>query len=115
MADVEIEIDDELVSRFRVTTGISESDISDDDLQILLNESDSDINLAAAAHFDREATKYSRLVNVSESGSSRELGSLYKNATALADRYRARATDAAAGAGQTSGYARTRIIVRAES
>lgn len=36
----------------------------------------------------RKATEYSALVNVSESGSSRNMGDLYKNALAIADRFR---------------------------
>lgn len=110
MAETAVE---DAIASFRLTTGISEKDLSDDDLEILLSENDLDISLTAAAHFDREAAKYSKLVDVSESGSSRSLGQLYKAATAMADRYRARASEAS-GSTPTR-VARTRAMIRPES
>lgn len=38
-------------------------------------------------YWTRKATTYSTMVNVSESGSSRNMGDLYKNALAIADRF----------------------------
>lgn len=35
----------------------------------------------------KKATEYSTMVNVSESGSSRNMGDMYKNALAIADRF----------------------------
>lgn len=38
-------------------------------------------------YWTAKATSYSTLVNVSESGSSRSMGDLYKNALAISDRF----------------------------
>lgn len=38
-------------------------------------------------YWTAKATSYSSLVNVSESGSSRNMGDLYKNALAISDRF----------------------------
>lgn len=38
-------------------------------------------------YWTQKATSYSTMVNVSESGSSRNMGDLYKNALAIADRF----------------------------
>ena len=105
--------EDELIARFRLVTGIEVSDINDTDLADLLTENDGDVNLAAAAFFDRQATKFSRLVDVSESGSSRSLSQLYKNAVAMSDSYRKRIATSDPKA--PSSHSRTRLITRAEA
>ena len=107
--------EDELIARFRLVTGIEVSDINDTDLADLLTENDGDVNLAAAAFFDRQATKFSRLVDVSESGSSRSLSQLYKNAVAMSDSYRARNAAAPPDHEAPSSHSRTRLITRAEA
>lgn len=108
-------MDEELISRFRLVTGVEAVDINDDDLSSLLEANEGDINLTAAAFFDRQAARYSKFADVSESGSSRSLGSLYKAASAMADSYRNRAGGDGTGGAGSSGKTRTRLIVRAEA
>lgn len=108
-------MDEELIARFRLVTGVETVDINDDDLSSLLEANEGDINLTTAAFFDRQATRYSKFTDVSESGSSRSLGSLYKAASAMADSYRKRVGDAGTGGTGMSGRTRTRLIVRAEA
>ena len=108
-------MDEELIARFRLVTGVETADINDDDLSSLLEANDGDINLTAAAFFDRQAARYSKFTDVSESGSSRSLGSLYKAASAMAESYRSRAGEAGTGGTGASGKTRTRLAVRAEA
>lgn len=49
------------------------------------------VNHAAAYLWDMKASAAAGMVDVSESGSSRKLGDLYKNAVAMANLYSARA------------------------
>lgn len=60
--------------------------------------------------YNLRAAKYSRLVNVSESGSSRSLGDLYKNAMSLGKYWEGVA--AAPAAPDLTMYARTSDAVR---
>ena len=107
-------MDEDLIGQFRLLTGITEQDINDDDLWLVLEANDGDINLSAAVFYDRLAAQYSRLVDVSESGSSRSLGSLYKNANTIADSYRTKAKGSTTTS-TSSGSARTRQITRVEA
>lgn len=63
--------------------------------QYIDRESD-DTYLAASAIWSAKAANYAHLVNVSESGSSRSMGSLLDNALKMAAEYR-RKSDAAGG------------------
>jgi hypothetical protein len=64
---------------------------------------------AAAEVWDVKAAEVSDLVNVSENGSSRNLSDLFKNAQAMAGRYR---TLSGVEIAVTSGGPRTRAIIR---
>jgi len=97
------------VEAFRVLTGITEEDLSDDDLSDIYDAADSSIHRSAAIYYERQAKEFSTLVDVSESGSSRSLGNLYKNATELSKYWNNKA-DAASGT--NSRVARTRATVR---
>lgn len=66
---------------------------------------------AAAVVWEIRAAKYHGLVNISESGSSRSLGDMHKNALAMAAYYRGKG--AAIDAGASAGRTRTGRIVRA--
>lgn len=72
----------------RMTGLVGETSWSDTDLDDLLTANGGDMRLAAADVYDRLAAQYSSLVNVSESGSSRSMGDMYKNALAMAAHYR---------------------------
>jgi len=67
------------------------------------------LNAAAAKVWLSKATTYSTLVNVSESGSSRQMSDLHKNALALHDRF---AGQAASTDDLLATRPRTRAIVR---
>lgn len=58
---------------------------------------------AAASIWAAKAAQYAKLVNVSESGSSRSLGDLQKNALAMAAYYRQQAKEATAPLPTTGG------------
>lgn len=66
------------------------------------------VDTAAADIWEQKASGFSQLVNVSESGSSRAMGDLYKNALQMAAFYRGK--DATPDV--VAKPARTRLIVR---
>jgi hypothetical protein len=55
-----------------------------------IDREEADLYLAASAIWTAKAARYASLVNVSESGSSRSLGSLIDNANKMAAAYKAR-------------------------
>lgn len=83
---------------------------SDAKLIGILNDNDLDVNLAASEVWSQKASKLADLVDVSESGSSRKLGDLYKQALAMAEHYAgvSKAEETRAGRGT-----RIRSITRA--
>lgn len=72
-----------------------------------------DLNLVAAEAWTIRAGRYHALVNTSESGSSRSMGDLYKNALAMAAMYRGLYDKENAPAESASGRTRTGKVVRA--
>lgn len=90
----------------------------DDALQAYLDTANGSSDLAAALVWEDKAAGYAALVNTSESGSSRSMGDLYKNALAMADRFRKLAApggdpDAPDAPVPFATRTRTRPIVRA--
>ncbi len=69
------------------------------------------LELAAAGIWEWKAAKYASLVNVSESGSSRNLGDAHKNALSMAGYFKKKSQDAETPVDEGR-YARTRAIVR---
>lgn len=63
------------------------SQYTDDQLNAIIDANDT-IEAAAAQVWESVAASYSNLVNISEAGSSRSLGSLYANALQMAKYYR---------------------------
>lgn len=86
-----------------------DSEWDDGTLQGYLDRSQGEVNTAAAAVWGVKAGQLSTLVNVSESGSSRSLGDLHKNALAMQKQY---ASLASAAIVEVSNRPRTRRIVR---
>lgn len=84
---------------------------SDEMLDTVLEQADNNLDAAAAELWEGKAARYSRLVNVSESGSSRNMSDLHKNALAMVKLYADRA-----GSGDNpvavTARPRTRAIVR---
>lgn len=95
-------------------TLIGDTTLTDEQLKILMDQSlneDGSVNFnkSAATVWGSKAAEFASLVNVSESGSSRSLGDLYKNALAMQKSFEAK--DAAAIVA-VSRRSRTRAIVR---
>jgi hypothetical protein len=65
------------------------SDFSDDDLEMVIDADPGNLRLAAAVIWEQKAAAAAALVDTTESGSSRRLGSLYNNYLAMAKQYRA--------------------------
>lgn len=99
------------IADFRLATGITEAQLSQEELDAILNSANvvGSIEKAAQIYYERKASEYSTLVNITESGSTRSLGDLYKNAKAMGEYWGSKATAAAGGA---TGTARTRAAVR---
>jgi hypothetical protein len=70
--------------RNRTDEPVGSSSYSDLQLMTLIDEKDGDLDLVARQVWLWKAAKYSSLVTTSESGSSRALSDLYKNALAMA-------------------------------
>jgi hypothetical protein len=95
-------------------TLIGDTTLTDEQLKIImdqnLNEDGSvNFNKSAASVWGSKAAEYAGLVNVSESGSSRSLGDLHKNALAMQKSFESK--DAAAIV-EITRRSRTRAIVR---
>jgi hypothetical protein len=81
----------------------------------ILDAQDGNVTLAAAQVWEIRAGKYSTLVDISESGSSRSMGKMYENALKMAEYYRKKAGDEIADPDDPEpvvGVTRTRPIVR---
>jgi hypothetical protein len=97
----------EEITRLRSLTGDpTEDDFSDYLLNTILDTL-GNMNRAASEVWGIRAARYSTLVNVSESGSTRNLGDLYKNAMAMKKHY-----DDAGVEGVARGRTRIGRIVR---
>jgi hypothetical protein len=89
-------------------------DINDEQLAYIIDYNLEDMDASAAYAWEIRAAKYHGLVNVSESGSSRSLGDMYKNAIAMAMFYRGKKTDGVVDPDDPpAGRTRTGRIVRA--
>lgn len=87
----------------------------DDELDARLEAAGGNQNKVAYDIWSDKAASLASLVTVSESGSSRNMGDLSKNALSMAEHFRRRAADDSAGedpAVPASARARTRAIVR---
>lgn len=78
----------EEIARLRSFTGDpSEEEFSQFQLNGILDAMAGNINRAASEVWGIKAARFSNFVNVTESGSSRNLGDLYKNAMAMKTHY----------------------------
>jgi hypothetical protein len=84
---------------------------SDEILKTLIDQVEDDLDTAAAQIWEQKAARFSTLVDVSESGSSRSMSQLYKNAAAQATYYAKKISDAEVVI-ETTQRARTRTAVR---
>lgn len=60
---------------------------SDDMLEVIIDQADGILDVAAAEVWQQKAARFSTLVDTSESGSSRAMSQMYKNAAAQAKYY----------------------------
>lgn len=97
------------IARMRQLVG--ETTLSDEQLGAIIDGS-INFELAVAEVWQTLAAQYSTVTNLSEAGSSRSLGDLFKNAQAMATYYRGLGTPVVTPV--TTGYSRTRAIVRPE-
>jgi hypothetical protein len=102
----------EQVTHLRRVTGYADTDPYDDSGLSAMIDADG-VHRVAERLWAEKAAATASLVDVSESGSSRSLGDVYKNALAMSQHFKglADAEDSAAAA-ITSGHARTRAVVR---
>ena len=104
--------DEDLVEQFRLVTGIPEGDLSDEDLETLLDANGGSIERTAQSHFERQAYGYSQLVDVTESGSSRSMSQLFKNSAEMGRYWASKAND---NKGVVTRVARTRTARREDA
>jgi hypothetical protein len=64
------------------------NDFTEEQLNSIIDANSEDVDAQAAVVWEVRAGKYHGLVNVSESGSSRQLSDMHKNALAMASYYR---------------------------
>lgn len=96
------------IARMRRLVG--ETQLTDAQLGAII-DSAANFDMAVAEVWESLAAEYSTITNLSEAGSSRSLGDLFKNAQAMAQYYRG------IGSVETTvstAYSRTRAIVRPE-
>lgn len=96
------------VARLRAVVG--DTELTDADLAAILVTMGS-FDAAAAEVWGRKAASFASLVDVSESGSSRKLSDLHRNALAMQKMFTDRVAATAAPVASSS-RARTRAIVR---
>lgn len=96
------------IARLRLLVGDpSEEEVSDYTLEVTLDAMAGNVNRAASEIWGIRAASFSQLVNTTESGSTRNLGDLYKNAMAMKAHY-----DSLGVEGVTRGRTRIGRIVR---
>lgn len=86
--------------------------LTSQEFEQLIDLNDDNLNLAAAQVWEIRAGKYHGLVDISESGSSRKMSDMHKNALALAAMYRGKETTVEPEVPDSAGVTRTRRIVR---
>jgi hypothetical protein len=101
---------DEQVAALKSKTAGASTGLSDEILDDRIDENDGDVDLTAAQIWEEYASATAALVDVSESGSSRSLGAIHKNALGMATHYRSRSIAAVIPA--LGARARTRAIQR---
>lgn len=103
--------DVELLRRLANYTDVEPYD--DTQLSALIDAAGGSVERVASRLWNEEAARLAKLVNVSESGSSRSLGDAYKNALSMAQYLKSLADEAEAETPiDTSRFARTRPAVR---
>jgi hypothetical protein len=99
------------IARLRLMLGPNVLD--DTTLGDIIDATDStDLLEWTATAWEAVAARYHSLVNISESGSSRQMGDMYKNALGLAAAYRKRLDAALVVEEETVGRSTTRRITR---
>lgn len=97
------------VKALRALLGPAVGEYTDPQLSDMLDAAGGDVNVVAANLWSGYASSSATLVNISESGSSRSMGDIYKNAMAMAKYFRGLSEDVTATADSRP---RTRRIER---
>lgn len=92
---------DQIDALRRLIDDPDKTEFSDVDLGLILDGLSGDVNKAASESWSIKASRYSRLVDITESGSSRKLGDLYKNALAMKAIYDGKAEEGISTRGRT--------------
>jgi hypothetical protein len=82
---------------------------TDQMLASLVDQAESNLNAAASDIWQQKAARFSTLVDITESGSSRKMSNLYSNALAMAKHF---ADESAEVVAETTMQPRTRTAVR---
>lgn len=93
----------------RMTGEVGSKTYADTDLDIIITENGSDLNLAAAQIWREKASGYADMVNMAEAGSSRSNSDLFKHAKEQEATFLAASSG---GAVDSAGWSTTRAIVR---
>lgn len=103
------------VAELRDLTSVTIDDYNNDVLNEMIDSLDGSVNAAAASIWRRKAASYSSLVDVSESGSSRSMSQLFKQAKEMAMYFQglADAETAEVAIPTVSGRTRVKAIERA--
>lgn len=98
------------IEQLKALLGAALQGLTDDQVGALIDASDGDLNKIAADRWGAYASSTATLVTTSESGSSRSLGDIHKNALSLAAYYRS--LSKASNPAEIAGRSRTRPIER---
>lgn len=103
----------EQIAQLKALLGPAGFGVNDTDLGVLIDSANGDLNKVAADRWGTYASSTANLVNVSESGSSRNMSEVHKNALNMAAYFRKLSESANPTPEPVSDRPRTRPIVRA--
>lgn len=96
----------------RNTGEVDSTTYSDEELDARILAASGDLDAASATIWEEKSSAYAELVDISEAGSSRKNGTLYKNAQEKAAFYRGKANDVEVPVMEPGTYSTSRRIVR---
>lgn len=86
---------------------IGDTNFTDEELGEIIDENNGNLQAAASVVWESQAARYSKIVDITESGSSRKMGDLFDNAMKMAAWYKEQANPI-----DVSGVTRIGKIVR---
>lgn len=97
------------IATVKAMLGSFASQFTDTDIGLAIDAAGGDLNLVAGEYWGQIAASTATMVNISESGSSRSMGDVYKNAIAMSKFYSGKSETETA---ETESRPRTRRIER---